>query len=137
MRTYGREPGPSKPGQPVQPGLGSQGHAGLWYRCLSKNTPFLRAFALQLSSRHFSPAPDLVLFRLIVPRVFFSGGVFLLTDTSITFRVVRVNYMRNLLGWLETRLAQILLVLRVGREVDGLLHTLFLQQLSALRPRLG
>ena len=41
-----------------------------------KTTPFTSAFALQSCSRSCSPAPDLVLRKLILPRVFFSEGVF-------------------------------------------------------------
>ena len=47
-----------------------------WYRCLWENIPFMGAFALQHSNRNCYPAPDLVLFKLNVPRVFVSGGVF-------------------------------------------------------------
>ena len=46
------------------------------YRCLWKDTPVVGAFALQSSGRNCYPAPDLVLWRLIFPGVFFSGGVF-------------------------------------------------------------
>ena len=38
--------------------------------------PLARASALQNSSRNSITAPDLVFLMLIVPRVFFSGGVF-------------------------------------------------------------
>ena len=34
------------------------------------------------SSRNYNPAPDLVLRKLILRRVFFSGAVFLFTDTG-------------------------------------------------------
>ena len=54
---------------------GSATVTGVWYRCLWSNTPFMRALALQLSSRHFFPATDLVFFVVILPRVFSSGGV--------------------------------------------------------------
>ena len=47
------------------------------------NTPFVSAVALQHSSRNCSPDPHLVFFQLMVPRVFFSGGVFLFTDAGI------------------------------------------------------
>ena len=42
-----------------------------------KNTPFMRASALQASGRNCSPAPDLVFRKVIFPRASFSGGVFL------------------------------------------------------------
>ena len=45
------------------------------YRCLWNNTPFRRAFSLQLSGRNCSPAPDLMLWKPVFPRVFLSGGV--------------------------------------------------------------
>ena len=38
------------------------------------NTPFTRALAMQSCSRNCSPAPDLVFFKFIIPRVS-SGGV--------------------------------------------------------------
>ena len=41
-----------------------------------KNNPFARAFAPQSGSRDCSPAPDLVFFKLVLPRVLQSGGVF-------------------------------------------------------------
>ena len=41
-----------------------------------KNIPFVSAFALQSCSRNCSPAPDLVLWKLVFPRVLLSGGVF-------------------------------------------------------------
>ena len=47
-------------------------HAGL----CEKGTPFTRAFPMQSSGRNCSPAPDLVLQKLILPRVFSSGGMF-------------------------------------------------------------
>ena len=47
-----------------------------------KNTPFVQALAVQSCSRNCSPAPDLVFFKLSFPRVLFSGGVFLFTDTG-------------------------------------------------------
>ena len=46
--------------------------------------PFRTAFALQGGSTISFPAPDLVFFRRIFPRVFFSGGVFFFTDTGIS-----------------------------------------------------
>ena len=42
----------------------------------AKNNPLMWASALQNSSSKFSPAPDLVSFKLVVARVLFSGGVF-------------------------------------------------------------
>ena len=50
------------------------GHAGV----REKNTPFRRACALQFSGRNCSPAPDLVLPKLVFPLVLLCGGVFLL-----------------------------------------------------------
>ena len=41
-----------------------------------KNTPLGRALALQHSNRNCYPAPDLVCSLSNIPRVFFSGGVF-------------------------------------------------------------
>ena len=35
------------------------------------------------SSRNCSPTPDLVFFSIILPRVFYSGGVLLFTDTGV------------------------------------------------------
>ena len=43
--------------------------------------PFWRAFALQLSGRKYSPAPDLVPRKPVFPRVFLSGGV-ICSDTG-------------------------------------------------------
>ena len=43
------------------------------YRCLWKNIPFVRAWAMQSSGRNCSPAPDSVLWKHIFQRVFFSG----------------------------------------------------------------
>ena len=51
----------------------------LWTK---NNSSFPRASALQNSSRNSSPAPLLMFFKLIFPRVFLSGGVFLFTDTG-------------------------------------------------------
>ena len=42
-----------------------------------QHIPVGRALALQSSSRNCYPAPDLVLWKLFFPRVFFSGGLFL------------------------------------------------------------
>ena len=41
-----------------------------------QTTPFVRALAMQSSSRNCSPAPDSVFLKLNCPRVFFSKGVF-------------------------------------------------------------
>ena len=46
------------------------------------NTPFVRAVALRSSSRNSNPPPDLVLRKLILPRVSFSGGMFF-SQTSV------------------------------------------------------
>ena len=46
-----------------------------WHYILRFRIVVTRASAMQHSSRNSPPAPDLVLFRLIVQRVFFSGGV--------------------------------------------------------------
>ena len=54
--------------------LSGQGY-GYEYRCLWKSHLFMPAFALQSRSRNCSPAPELLLFKLNVPRVF-SRGVF-------------------------------------------------------------
>ena len=56
---------------PGIPGVAVQ-RAGVCENC----TPFMRAPALQSSSRGSTPAPELLLFKLIVSRVFSSGGVF-------------------------------------------------------------
>ena len=53
---------------------------GVW----EKNTPFWRALTIQCSSKNSYPPPDLVLWQLIFPNMFFSGGVFFVTDTGIT-----------------------------------------------------
>ena len=45
-------------------------------RCLRKNTPFTPASSMKSSNRSCSPAPNLVLYHIIFPRVFFSRGVF-------------------------------------------------------------
>ena len=58
---------------------------------MSKGIPFARAFTLQSSKRNCPPPADLVFLRLILPRVFFSGGV------SI-FDRLRYSY-QLLLGW--------------------------------------
>ena len=53
-------------------------HAMLWHDTIpacETNTPFGWAFALQ-SSRNSTPAPALLLWKLIFQRVLFSGGVF-------------------------------------------------------------
>ena len=50
---------------------------------VKKTLLFRRAFALQSSSRNWYPAPDLVFFKLISWRVFFSGRVLFFTDTGI------------------------------------------------------
>ena len=47
-----------------------------------KDTPFAQAFALQSSSKNCSPAPDLVLWKLILQCVFSRRSVFL-TDASV------------------------------------------------------
>lgn len=47
-----------------------------------KDTPFVRAVALQCSSRNHSPPSDLVFSQLVLPRVFLSGGFFFVTDTG-------------------------------------------------------
>ena len=54
-----------------------------------KNIPFTPAFALRSSGKNCSPAPDLVFFKLIITRVFSSGGVF--------FR--RRRYQRMYIRW--------------------------------------
>ena len=41
-----------------------------------KHIPFVPAFALQSCSINCSPAPDVVLWKLIVQHMFFSGGLF-------------------------------------------------------------
>ena len=51
---------------------------------VNKMYPFMRAFALQHGSRSCSPATDLVLFKLIVLRVVFSGGV-ICSQTLVSF----------------------------------------------------
>ena len=43
----------------------------------SYRTPCMPNVALQSCSRNCSPAPDLVLWKLICPHAFFSGGVFI------------------------------------------------------------
>ena len=43
---------------------------------VNKNTPFAGAAALRHSSINSTPAPDLALFKLVFPGVFFSGGMF-------------------------------------------------------------
>ena len=45
-------------------------------RAFAFATPFVRAFALQSSSRNCSPAPDVVFSKPIFSPVFFSGGAF-------------------------------------------------------------
>ena len=50
---------------------------------LFANTPSVQAFALKSSSGSCSPAPDLVLLKLVFPHVFFSGIV-LFTDIGNT-----------------------------------------------------
>ena len=94
----------------------------LWYCRLWKNTPFEWAPALQSFSRNCRPAPDLVLRKPIFLIVVFFGGVFFHrhqyhalpwchADKCAISRMAPEHswasvYMRNLLGWLETRLAQ-------------------------------
>ena len=56
---------------------------------LLKNTPFVRDFALQCSSRNSYAPPVSVLWQLISPNMFFSGGVFLFTDTGISISKVQ------------------------------------------------
>ena len=51
---------------------------------VNKHSAFTWALVMQSSSGNCSPAPDLVLREPVFQRVFFSGGVFLFTDTSIT-----------------------------------------------------
>ena len=50
-----------------------------------KRTPFVQAFALQSSSRNSYPPPDLVLWKLMLVSVFFSGGMFF-SQTLVTKR---------------------------------------------------
>ena len=57
---------------------------------VKQNNPPVRASAVQSSSRNCSPAPDLVFFNIIFPRILFSGGVLFFTDTAQT-PVLRVN----------------------------------------------
>ena len=45
---------------------------------VKKVTPCMAAFDLQSCGRNCSPGPDLVSFKLVFPRIFFSGGVFFL-----------------------------------------------------------
>ena len=52
---------------------------------VNKDIPFTRASALQNSSINASPAPELVFSNLMVPRAFFSGGVFF-SDTGTSGR---------------------------------------------------
>ena len=40
------------------------------------NAPFVQALAKPPSSRNPSPAPEFIFFKLVVPRVLFSGGLF-------------------------------------------------------------
>ena len=47
------------------------------------HTSFARALAMPPSGRNRSPASDLVLWRLILPHVFFSGGVIFQTPASL------------------------------------------------------
>ena len=54
-------------------------HAGV----CEKNIPFTQALAMQPSSSNPSPAPDLVLCKLIFPRAFFSGGLFFFSQTLV------------------------------------------------------
>ena len=63
------------------------------------NTPFMRALAMQPSSRNCCRPPDLVLWMLVFLRVFFSGGVFFpriwgcLTQVYSWFRGWYSSYM--------------------------------------------
>ena len=57
-----------------------------------KNDPLMAAFALQPCTRNRSPAPDWVLFKLILPRVLFSGD----TDTGM-FVSLFINHIHVLL----------------------------------------
>ena len=50
--------------------------------------------AVQSRSRSCSPAPDLVLRKLVFPRVFFPGGVFFSTDTGMTMACHRMKRFR-------------------------------------------
>ena len=63
------------------------------YRCLWKNNPFRKASAVQNSSRNSYPARDLVFSWLTLPRVFFSGGVFLFADAGIATGYL-ITYVR-------------------------------------------
>ena len=47
-----------------------------------RNTPFVQASALQPSNGDCDPPPESVLRKLIFPRAFFYGGVFLPTDAG-------------------------------------------------------
>ena len=53
----------------------------------NKQTPFMRAFALQNSISNCSPPLDSACFRPTLPRVFFSGGVFLSDTGMIILRI--------------------------------------------------
>ena len=63
------EASPYMPGRPVSQPTTEELASG------KTTTPFTVAFAIQSCSRNCSPAPDLVLWKLVFPSVFFSGGV--------------------------------------------------------------
>ena len=50
---------------------------------VNRNTPHLRALAMQCGGGNCPPEPDLVLWKLIYPRVF-SGGTFFCADTGMS-----------------------------------------------------
>ena len=54
----------------------SRSYSYHYCRCLRKNTPFARAFALQRSISNCYLAPDLGFVKLLLPRICFSGGMF-------------------------------------------------------------
>ena len=67
-------------------------HIGAWARpdlimlstgVCEQNNYLIRVLDMQSIWRNCSPVPDLALWRLIFPRVVFSGGVFLFTDTGM------------------------------------------------------
>ena len=71
----------------------------LCYRCLNKNTPFGRAFAIQSSSRNCSPAPDLALWKPIFQRTLLSSkwcdNVFVVLVSSILIICWRFAILRH------------------------------------------
>ena len=73
-------------------GSGSEYHSSAYVICSTgvweKNTPFMGAFALQSRSGNCSPPPELVLWYLVFPHVFISGGVFVHSYTILQYDTI-------------------------------------------------